>query len=347
MTMLRKYYLKEFLKAFIIVALGFSVMLASVDLIDKLEEFEVKSATLLLRYTLLVLPKYLVFTMPMASLFAALFLAGQSMRTKEAVAVMGAGGRLRSLFLPVALTGALLSLASFGISESIAPAGMREARTISEGQRASLFRKGTIWLRAEDGSIVRFFVYSKETGRAKGITIFRFEQGRLSERIEADEANYTDEGWLLKKVTRYKFDEAKIDREEALSVANFVSSAILEKEVLAPEEMGMKDLYEYSGRLEKAGIRNIKVAVDMHSRFSYPFVNFFMVLLGLALALRSGMGGLASASLGVAVSLLYWFGYTMGLSLGYAGIFPPPLAAWIVPLIFAALSVGLFITIKE
>ena len=345
--MLRKYYLKEFLKAFLIVAMGFSVMLASVDLVDKLDKFEVKSAEILLGHMALVLPQYLVYTMPMASLFAALFLAGQAMRTKEALAVMAAGGRLRSLFLPIAITGAFLSLMSFGISEFIAPAGVRSAKAMTEGQRASLFKKGTLWLRAEDGSIVRFFVYSKETRRARGVTIFRFEQGRLSERIEADEANYTDEGWLLRGVSIYDFDEARVRREKSLPVRDFVSSGFLEKEVLSPEEMGLKDLYEYSERLEKAGIRNIKVAVDMHSRLSYPFVNFFMVILGLALALRSGLGGLASTSLGVAVSLLYWFGYTMGLSLGYAGIFPPPLAAWIVPVFFAALSVGMFVKIKE
>jgi lipopolysaccharide export system permease protein len=352
MKMLWRYYALEFIKAFAIVGAGFSVMLASVDLIDKLDNIQVKTTASLAGYFLFVIPQYLVYTMPMASLFAALFTAGQAMRTKEAVAVMAAGGRLRSLFMPIAVIGVLLSLFSFGISEFIAPAGMREAKKMTGGQRASLFEKGTLWLRAEDGSLVRFFVYSKEEKSAKGVSIFRFEGGgfegaRLSERLEAAEANYGPQGWVLKNVTRYEFLNQRVEHEKTLPIHDFISTRFLEKEIITPEEMGIKELYDYSGRLEKAGIKNKKISVDMHSRLSYPFVNFFMVLLGIALSVKSGMGGLASTSLGVAVSLLYWFGYTMGLSLGYAGIFPPALAAWVVPLLFAVLSLGLFVKIRE
>jgi lipopolysaccharide export system permease protein len=58
-------------------------------------------------------------------------------------------------------------------------------------------------------------------------------------------------------------------------------------------------------------------------------------------------GGLFSAGLGLLLSLCYWFGFTLSLSLGYAGILPPVLAAWIVPLVFGSAAVYLFAKMPE
>jgi lipopolysaccharide export LptBFGC system permease protein LptF len=44
---------------------------------------------------------------------------------------------------------------------------------------------------------------------------------------------------------------------------------------------------------------------------------------------------------------VYWLAYTAALSLGYAGILPPVISAWLVPLAFGAVSVYLFTTIPE
>jgi lipopolysaccharide export system permease protein len=86
----------------------------------------------------------------------------------------------------------------------------------------------------------------------------------------------------------------------------------------------------------------------MNKKVSYPFINFFMMLFGISLSMRSRIGGgLFAAGLGLLISALYWFAYTMMLSLGYAGVVPPVVAAWLVPLVFGVVTVYLFRKIQE
>ncbi|MDA8086417.1 MAG: LptF/LptG family permease [Nitrospiraceae bacterium] len=347
MKLLKRLYLKEFLSAFMVVALGLSAMLSCFDLINAMDKLKDRGTASLLMYAVLVLPQYIVYTMPMAVLFAALFTVGHAGKNRETIAIMAAGGRMRALFMPLAVTGALLTLASFGLSQFTAPAAMRKAKTMTGPSGITFFNEGTIWIRADDGSLVRFSLYSKELGSAKKVDIFQFKNGMLSGKIEAEGATYQAGRWVLKNVMLYDFAHPKAVRLARMDISDLIKPGFLDSQVLTADEMGITELYRYSKRLREAGIRSIKLDVDMNSRLAYPIVNFFMVLFAVAISLRRGMGGLAAASLGMAVSLFYWLVYTFSLSLGYSGLLPPFAAAWTIPLSFAVFSLGLFIKIRD
>jgi lipopolysaccharide export system permease protein len=73
-----------------------------------------------------------------------------------------------------------------------------------------------------------------------------------------------------------------------------------------------------------------------------------MIILGISLSMRSKVGGgLFAAGLGLLISTIYWFAYTMMLSLGYAGVVPPVVATWVVPMAFGIVTVYLFRNIQE
>jgi hypothetical protein len=57
--------------------------------------------------------------------------------------------------------------------------------------------------------------------------------------------------------------------------------------------------------------------------------------------------GVIAAGLGLLISLVYWFGYSLFLSLGYTGTIPPIIAPWIVPILFAGVSVYLYSQVPE
>ncbi|MDA8086037.1 MAG: LptF/LptG family permease [Nitrospiraceae bacterium] len=347
MRLLRRFYLKEFLVAFAVVVLGLSAMLASFDLINQMDRLRSAGLYGFLKYIMLVMPQYIVYTMPMAVLFASLFTVGHAVRNRETVAVMSAGGRMRALFLPLAAAGAVLALASFGLSQFVAPAATRQAKAMTRGDGKALFKEGTVWVRAEDGSLVRFSLYSKEAESASRVDIFQFSDGMLAKRINAGGAKYRDGRWVLSNVTVYDLLHPSFSRSAQMTLSGFIDPKFLDKQVLTSDEMGITELYRYTRRLRQAGIRSIKLDVDVQSRFAYPVVNFFMVLFATAVSLRRGMTGLAAASLGVAVSLFYWLIYTFSLSLGYSGLLPPFAAAWAVPLVFAAFSMWLFIRVRD
>jgi lipopolysaccharide export system permease protein len=123
---------------------------------------------------------------------------------------------------------------------------------------------------------------------------------------------------------------------------------VLGKGVQKTEEMTFRELWEYTRRLQEAGIKNTKLLIDMQSRISYPLINVIMIVLGVSLAMRGGMkSGLVTTAVGICIGLLYWVGYTTSLSLGYTAILPPVMAAWIIPLVFGGAAVYLFRRIPE
>jgi lipopolysaccharide export system permease protein len=126
------------------------------------------------------------------------------------------------------------------------------------------------------------------------------------------------------------------------------SPEIFSGEIRTTDEMGINELYRHIQRLRTAGFNNIKLLVDLNAKVSFPLINMIMMLLGISLAGRATTGGgLLTAGLGLVISLSYWFSYTFSLSIGYAGIVSPFIAAWSAPFAFGSLALYLFVRTPE
>ncbi|MBI4824618.1 MAG: LptF/LptG family permease [Nitrospirae bacterium] len=352
MPTITRYYLKGFLKLFLIIGIGLSFILSILELLEKLDELirHAVSASDIALYAFYGFPKYLSYLMPLSALLSSLFILGQASRRKEIVAVMASGGRLKKLLLPFIFVGVLLSLIGFGLSEFIVPASLKKAKDIKVSKAKTLqplFKEGTVWLRGEDGSIVRMNLYLPERELTKGISIFKIKEGSLKQRIEAEEAIYESGSWILKDVRVFDISDASTRRISSMRYPYLESPKSLMKEIKKPEEMAIVEHIRYVRKLNAAGIKNTKLTVDMNSKLSYPLINLFMLVIGISFSVRRGLHGLLSSAIGVLISLLYWFGFTMALSLGYAGILPAFVSAWSMPFIFSIASVYLFMTIPE
>ena len=71
------------------------------------------------------------------------------------------------------------------------------------------------------------------------------------------------------------------------------------------------------------------------------------MVLGISFAVKRNIGGLIAATFGLIFTLAYWFGYTIMLSMGYAGIIPPLLSVWSMPVAFTAISTWLYMQVPE
>lgn len=361
MLIIQRHYLREFFKLFSLISAGLALIFSILDLIDKMDDFMPNRPSLqsLLLYTFFNFPKYLLYLLPAAMLICSLFIFSQASRNREFVVIKATGGRLKSLFYPFIISGILVTVSAFLIGETVVPDFSRRSNelknTLKNEERKITFKEGTLWLRATDGSSVRIELYVPEKKLAKGMSIFVLEKDSLRERLEAEEAEWTKaesqspEGvWRLRNVTIYDIKNKKINRIDSLDYPYLESPDFFSEGIKKPEEMGMGELYRYTERLKRAGFRNTKLLVDMNSKVSYPLINLFMILLGISLSLRGKVGGgLFAAGLGLFISIIYWFVYTLMLSMGYAGIMPPIIAAWLVPAIFGVVTVHLFKNIQE
>lgn len=359
MRIVRRYFLKEFLKTLAVLALGLSVIFSLIDLIDKIDEFMPgkPSAAQLMQYAFLNLPKFLYFLLPMAMLICSLFVFSQASRNKEIVAVKAMGGRLRNLFYPFLVLGLLTSAVGFLIGEVVVPnfseqSNDLKAKLTKKENRLS-FREGTLWMRGTDGSFVRIELYVPGRQMIKGMSVFIKGNNFLKQRIEAEEAYWTGTGgakgsWKLKDVTIYDFEKSEVAHVAEMDYAYLESPDFLGKGIKKVEEMDIQELYRYTKRLRAAGFRDTKLVVDLNSKVSYPLASFFMLVLGTALAVMGRIGGgIFAAGVGILISFVYWLLYTLVLSMGYTRVIPPYLAAWIAPILFSIVAAYLFRKIPE
>lgn len=337
-----------------ILALGLSAIFSLLDLTGNIDNFMKGKPSVvdLLSYAALNIPRYSLYLLPMSVLISSLFTFSQAQKRGEITAIKASGGRLRTLFYPFLMTAAVLSILAFLIGEVVVPDFSGKAIDIKnriEGKTKRLsFTEGALWLKGRDGSPVKIDLYIPDKKLAKGVNIFVINGDSLKEEIRADEAVWDGNAWILKNVFTYDIDTGKVHKLLLLKYTGLESPALFTEEIKTTDEMGFFELYRYIRRLRAAGFSNAKMSVDINSKISFPLINLFMMLLGISLSLRMGLGsGLFSAGLGLLISLAYWFSYTFSLSLGYAGIVQPLVSAWIIPCCFSLLSVYLFLQIPE
>ncbi|MBF0506230.1 MAG: LptF/LptG family permease [Nitrospirae bacterium] len=368
MLIVQKMYIKEFLKALAVVGLGISLVFSIIGLIDKIDEFmpHKPALRLLLEYTVLTIPKYFHYLMAMSTLLTSLLIFSMAINRKEIVIIKAASGRMKRILLPFLGIGLALTLLGFGLEEIVIPATSKRIRSIrnqiTEKKKEVTYKDGTLYMRGKDGSIVRISFFLPDQNISKDVSIFSFDGGALKERIDAATAEWAGSAWKLKNVTVYDMSNGKVINRSEMPYPNIESPKIFKEDLWAPEEMNIIELINYQHRLAEAGFKNIKLIVDISSRLSYPLINFFMLLLGISLAVggehkalqkilhrkaASSHSGAIAAGLGLLISLIYWLGYSVFLSLGYTGAIHPAVAPWVMPLAFAGISVYLYSQIPE
>jgi lipopolysaccharide export LptBFGC system permease protein LptF len=189
------------------------------------------------------------------------------------------------------------------------------------------------------------------------LTVGELLDDMMIERIEAESAEWrasqrsdpqTKGVWYLSGVTIYDVRTGAYKKYPVYPTDIIDPPRSLGRGMQRPEEMTMRELFTYTRRLKGAGIKNTKLAVDIYARLSYPLINLIMLMLGVSLAARGEQkGGLIIMATGICVSVAYWFGYTASLSLGYTGILPPVVAAWVVPAVFGIGTMYLFQKMPE
>lgn len=354
MKIIQRLYLKDFFRLLLLITFGLSMIFSLIDLIGKSDHFQAahSSAWSFALYAFYSMPRILLYLLPMSVLICSLFTFSQAFRRHEIAAIKAAGGRLKTLFYPFIATGIMLSIFAFFMNEVIVPDFTRRAvelkNSLEGKKKTSAFSEGTIWLKGKDGSPVKIGLYVPEKNIASDVTIFIFGRDFLKETLIAKNAFWNGSTWILNEVRKYDVETGEINKIRSMEYGGLESPGLFAEELRTPDEMGIYELYRYMQRLKTAGFSNLKLIVDFNSKISFPLINIFMMLLGMALSSRAKKGGgLVTAGLGLVISLFYWLGFTFSLSIGYAGIIPPSVAAWAVPFLFGALSVYLFLETPE
>lgn len=184
----------------------------------------------------------------------------------------------------------------------------------------------------------------------EGITILEHDKNQnITKKIVANKGAFIDGLWEFQQCITYKFspsgqmsDDPQYFEKEIMAIPETPRDFVNQRQ--RPSYMTIAQLEEYIWKFSKSGtsaiIRNLQV--DLYEKFSMPFTNMIIILLGIpfALMMRKHATGLSSIGLSLMVGFLYYVLEAVSIALGKGGVLFPALAATISHII--ALSFGLY-----
>lgn len=321
-----------------------------VDLFEKLDTFLDHDVPLLLigHYYAATIPFLVALLLPVTMLIGVLFALGGMARRNELIAMTAAGVSLYRILLPMLASGFLLSVAGLGLATQLVPRGnaisgdiydheIKERPRITGSTRRDLSYLGA-------GG--RFFVirrYDGDKGRMDEVAVQQFDKGTLTQRIDAEYALWDGKKWIFHNGFLRRFHNHSPPEVEPFQERTFDDIREKPHDFLRPDkepdEMTLRELSDHIHRTAASGGDVRGLLVDRHTRYSFPFASFIVVLLGAPLTGAIRRGGHA---LGFGIALLVGFVYyillQVGETFGDNGSLPPIVAAWLPNAVFTAIG---------
>ncbi len=355
-----KLALIELLPAFFFSLFTFIVLVILAGVMKPLIEILTKygvSPDVVLKYFILALPQWVVYTFPMATLTGAMLAVSSLSGHFEIVALRGAGISLVRFMLPFVAFAVLLSALTFYLNEKLAPLtnrGLQELeRDIIQGKTGEV-EEEMVSLRLVQGGGLRFFLVanSLKGNVLSGVNLFYFDPVGEERNfyLRSESATWTGDRWQFWKGVIYNFQAGGIVVTTKFNSTSAEEFAMTPKQIAKlsrdPSELTINELrdvirqYREEQQLPSSYLRRFQV--DYFFKFSIPLSPIFFVLIAVPLAITPVR---SSTAMGMGYSILILLIYISLLILctqaGRGGMLPPIVAAWIPNL--TVLIIGIFL----
>jgi lipopolysaccharide export system permease protein len=293
-----------------------------------------------------VLQQFAVF----CALLGAMNAVAALLRRGEIVAVLAAGASPAVVLKPALLAGLVIGALYAAMTEWVAPKARAEVSAARRrlglpSQSTDSIDTNQAWFRGED---LVYRIGALEDARGSvlgGVLILRVEEGRLAERWDVERLRHGDAGWIGESIVRRRFsgdDAITTERISRAPVAIREQPEDFVSNIGAPERLPLKALVAATQARERLGQPSMAHLIELYRRVSHPFTLALAVVLGAALAFRSGRRPSIAKALGIGALLGFalWLADEIGLSLGSTGAISPLSAALAMPLVAAVLAIG-------
>jgi len=355
MRLLNRYIGTEFMRYFGITLSAFVVLFLVGDFIEKVDDYIEHRAAVadVAGYILYGLPNIIFLMAPLAVLLSTLLTLGSLSRNSEIIAMKASGIPLSRIVFPILIFACFLSLVIFWANDSILPYCNSKAEyyrrvKIEKKPSAMTLKQDKFWFRGPRGEIINIGLidFDKEVPVCHDVTFYTLDSHfSLTRRTDAKLMEWTGNSWELEDGVTYTFGKTggkKFNKFDKLPVNIPEKPGDFKRMSKLSDEMTFSELKSYISRLKAEGYNPVKYVVDMYGKVSFTLANLIMVIVAIPFSLKSSRSGGMALSIGicVVVAISYWLIYSLSISLGHAGRFPPFFSAWVANLIFG--FAGLF-----
>ncbi len=350
MSIIDRYISREIIKIFILILVAVAMIYLAVDFFEKVDNFMEADVPLtrLASYFLLKLPLVVSQTTPVCILLTVLITFGLMNKNNEIVALKSSGLSVYILLRPVIVIGIVATIGLFLLSEVIVPVTISKANRIwrLEVKKKPLHtsRQKNIWIKGQR-SIYYIAYYNPQKNIISGISLNYFDADfQLIKRIEAVQGIYENGQWkctdIMEKVRGQNSAGYRVSFYDQRVIDLDLSPQDLKRVVKKSEEMNIAELFAYIKDVEAEGYDATIYRVDFHTKFAIPFICIIMCIIATSIAVKRGIreGISISIAYGIGVIFLYGVAFSFCVSIGYGGVLPPVIAAWIASIIFLCLG---------
>jgi lipopolysaccharide export system permease protein len=362
MKLLDRYILRELVGPFIF-GVGVVLMLFEGSVIFQVLNTLDQSVSVwgLARVLLFKIPYLLVWSAPVATLFASAFAINRLGRDNEVTCIRGAGVSLRRICAPIAAVGLFASIASFVANERLVPWAERQANTtmrrmalasaIPQIQPNIFFNTQNYWFYIS--SVQKIGVRDVAV---QNVLIYKLsEDGALPTLITAKRGRSRGMEWTFEDGWIFKFDQEGFSpystqfQDYSLNLERAIQDFWINQRTA--QEMTLSELKRQIDQLgggrtsyQSAAINDL--ALDYHLRFSIPLSCLIFALMAAPLSLRFARGGsFWGILLSIVLGFIYYNCIFFAKVVGSSGQIPPVVAGWFQDVLFGLLA--LFLIARE
>ncbi|MGH8721450.1 MAG: LptF/LptG family permease, partial [Burkholderiales bacterium] len=302
MSTLDRYVLREWLRVFLVTLLGFPILVIVIDLTDNLDKYLSRGVTtrnVALSYVY-DLPEKMFLVLPVAVLFATVFVVGALGRHSELTAAKASGLSFHRVVRPLVVAAGGAFLAGLALGELAPVVATRRLELLGERaiRSASMPRDNFVY-QADDGWVyaIRSLDLAQRvmydplferagTGPDYPTIVLAAQRGAFADTAPDGAARWTLYSGALRYLAgsgpgaefAFQFDSLRMPglREgpaELLAVPK------------APDEMRYAELGRYIDALRRSGTNVKKLEVERALKIAIPFISLLIALFGAPLAI--------------------------------------------------------------
>ena len=355
--LLSRYVLGQWIRIFLLAAIGLPVVSVLVYLTDRLNRLLDRGLTpqTIALTGVFALPWNIWQMIPAAALFATVFTIGPLSRHSEITAAKAGGVSFRRLVLPLFGAAAIAAVLTYVTGEVATETTARQLELEKERFARNQTTRWNFVYRADSGWVYSIRLLDTNRGTMEQVLLERpsSRPDFPNLAISADSARWNDSTrrWrLLSGSTHFLGDSATARSiafaELELPTFNEPPRSLL-IEPKRPEEMTYGELSDYIGVLKRSGNDTRKLEVDLALKLALPAACLVIALFGAPLAMSNPRAGVAW---GIAISLgttvLYLLLINLSKAVGGTGLINPTLSAWVPNGIFLGLGAWLMFRVR-
>ena len=280
---------------------------------------------------------------PASTLLSVMVVFGLMSKHNEIIALKTGGVSIHRLMKAPFILGVLFSLVLLMFSEILLPIVRSNANRIwlEEVKNVQVdAQRQDIWLKGKQ-SIYHIQFFDPVRMRAFDVSLNFFNADfNMTRRIDAREGEYIEDQWVFLDVmeqVRDSNDGSFVVRNlDRLTLPLDFEPMDLKQVVKDSDEMSLPELADYIETAKSDGYDATPYQVDWHAKIAYPVVCVILAIIAVSIAGRGRRGeNLAVVVVtGIGLAFCFWVLHGFSLSLGYAGMLPPLVAAWLPNLIY-------------